>query len=73
MTPEEKAVALVQAFIDEGFLPAVARIAALIAVDELIKYHDDLMDVVRYELPSHIVAILPYKYWEEVKKEIEAL
>jgi hypothetical protein len=31
------------------------------------------MDVVRYELPSHIVAILPYKYWEEVKQEIEAL
>jgi len=33
MTPKEKAIALVQAFIDEGFLPAAARIAALIAVD----------------------------------------
>jgi len=51
----------------------VAKQCALIAVDELIKYHDDIMDVVRYELPSNIVAVIPYKYWEDVKKEIELL
>ena len=50
-----------------------AKVCALIAVDELIKYHDDLMDVVRYELPSNIVAVIPYKYWDEVKQEIEKL
>ena len=52
---------------------AKAKQCALIAVDELIKYHDDIMDVVRYELPSNIVAVIPYKYWEEVKQEILAL
>ena len=51
----------------------ICKQCALIAVDELIKYHDDLMDVVRYELPSNIVAVIPYKYWEEVKQEIEKL
>jgi hypothetical protein len=81
MTPKEKAEELVNKFAklpEEGSLMwylsfEIAKKCALIAVDEIIKYHDDLMDVVRYELPSHIVAILPYKYWEEVKQEIEAL
>ena len=31
------------------------------------------MDVVRYELPSNIVAVIPYKYWDDVKQEIEKL
>lgn len=79
MTPKEKALELWEKYFrlnydwDGGTKDEWAKEGALIAVDELIKYHDDLMDVVRYELPSHIVAILPYKYWEEVKKEIEAL
>jgi hypothetical protein len=81
MTPKEKAIELFDKFRvkvhDRDGTSAMngfeAIQCALIAVDEIIKYHDDLMDVVRYELPSHIVAILPYKYWEEVKKEIEAL
>ena len=51
----------------------VAKQCALIAVDEIIKYHDDFMDVVRYELPSNIVAVIPYKYWDDVKQEIEKL
>ena len=50
-----------------------AKQCALIAVDKLIKYHDEFMDVVRYELPSNIVASIPYKYWDEVKQEIEKL
>jgi hypothetical protein len=81
MTPKEKAIELITRFqhplsqeSDTDCLHIeVAKEFALLSVDELIKYHDDLMDVVRYELPSHIVAILPYKYWEEVKKEIELL
>lgn len=75
MTPKEKAIDLVEDMHDapEMGYNEHAKQCALIAVDELIKYHDDLMDVVRYELPSNIVAVIPYKYWEEVKKEIEKL
>jgi hypothetical protein len=75
MTPKEKAIDLVE---DMHNAPEMgynehAKQCALIAVDELIKYHDDLMDVVRYELPSNIVAVIPYKYWDDVKQEIEKL
>ena len=77
MTPKEKAIELFDKFNkpDTTHYPYVhnAQQCALIAVDELIKYHDDVMDVIRYELPSNIVAVIPYKYWEDVKKEIEAL
>ena len=80
MTPKEKAKELFDKMLyhimyncQPTLSEMVAKQCALIAVDELIKYHDDLMDVVRYELPSNIVAIIPYKYWEEVKKEIEKL
>ena len=89
MIPKEKAIELVDKFYqttpNEYFVNEPIGIAgryksweqskkcALIAVDELIKYHDDLMDVVRYELPSNIVAVIPYKYWDDVKKEIERL
>jgi hypothetical protein len=61
MTPEKKAVALVQAFIDEGFLPAAARIAALIAVDEILKICVDSLGLTDLD------------YWQDVKEEIEAL
>ncbi len=75
MTPKEKAIDLVEDMHDapEMGYNEHAKQCALIAVDELIKYHDDLMDVVRYELPSNIVAVIPYKYWEEVKQEIAKL
>jgi hypothetical protein len=79
-TPQEKAVELYTKYEQLGrdFTRGVsmnefAKQCALIAVHELIKYHDDLMDVVRYELPSNIVAVIPYKYWDDVKKEIERL
>jgi hypothetical protein len=62
MTPKEKAVAFVQAFIDEGFLPAAARIAALIAVDEIIE-----------ALKNNAANSASWLYYEEVKQEIEAL
>jgi len=82
MTPKEKAQELYHKYFSmikiESPIDRVSSIpyvknCALIAVDELIKYHDDIMDVVRYELPSNIIAVIPYKYWEEVKKEIENL
>ena len=86
MTPKEKAIELIDKFNNHTVKELVylkngkviegkteAKECALIALDELIKYHDDLMDVVRYELPSNIVAVIPYKYWEDVKKEIEKL
>jgi hypothetical protein len=74
MKPKEKANELVNKMLDfTDWHDEDAKQCALIAVDELIKYHDDLMDVVRYELPSNIVAIIPYKYWEDVKQEIEKL
>jgi hypothetical protein len=81
MTPKEKATELFDKFRvkvhDRDGTSAMngfeAKQCALIAVDELIKYHDDLMDVVRYELPSNIVAVIPYKYWDDVKQEIEKL
>ena len=82
MTPKEKAKELVNNFkigdvVTEKLqvvnIDIYSKLFALRAVDELIKYHDDFMDVVRYELPSNIVAVIPYKYWEDVKQEIEAL
>jgi hypothetical protein len=74
MTPKEKAIDLVDKFrISKSITESYSKQCALIAVDELIKYHDDLMDVVRYELPSNIVAVIPYKYWDDVKQEIEKL
>ena len=80
MTPKEKAQDLISKYVHltkqtSGANGTIynSKQCALIAVDELIKYHDDLMDVVRYELPSNIVAVIPLKYWEDVKKEIEAL
>ena len=81
MTPKEKAIELYNKFLNpsgDTYLYGMlehesAKECALIAVDELIKYHDDFMDVVRYELPSNIVAVIPYKYWDDVKQEIEKL
>jgi len=73
MTPKEKADELFHKYLEIDYHYYQAKDCALIAVDELIKYHDDIMDVVRYELPSNIVAVIPYKYWEDVKKEIELL
>jgi hypothetical protein len=74
MTPKEKAKELYfKMHSQEQIVSKEAKQCALIAVDELIKYHDDLMDVVRYELPSNIVAVIPYKYWNDVKQEIEKL
>jgi len=59
---KEKAISLIQTFIDEGFLPAAARIAALIAVDEIL-------DMVKHTP----IEFIDTEYWQEVKQEIENL
>jgi hypothetical protein len=66
MAPKEKAVALVQAFIDEGFLPAAARIAALVAVDEIL----NMPKIASFRRDETYMEL---EYWIEVKQEIEAL
>jgi hypothetical protein len=72
MTPKEKAKELVDKMAFE-VCKTDAKQCALIAVNQLIEYQDFFMDYVRMDLPSNIVAGLPYKYWDKVKKEIEAL
>ena len=69
MTPKEKAEELVQRFIDEAYAETteqlytpIAKKAALIAVDEIIKSLDDVLH------PN------PFgQYWNKVKQEIENL
>ena len=60
MTPKEKALALIQEFIDSGFLPMAARIGALITVDEILN-----------TLFGTLYGYSLIEYWNEVKKEIE--
>ena len=57
--PKDEAIEIIQSFIDEGFLPAAARIAALVAVDLLIA--NERLDV--GDEP----------WWVQVKTEIENL
>jgi hypothetical protein len=71
MTPKEKAVELVQRFIDEAYAETteqlytpVAKNAALIAADEML----GLGAMVGSDLSD-----LFYIYWEEVKQEIKNL
>jgi hypothetical protein len=71
MNPKQKAVELVQRFIDEAYAETteqlytpVAKNAALIAVDEML----GLGAMVGSDLSD-----LFYIYWEEVKQEIENL
>lgn len=72
MTPEEKAKELVESFMAkiifsinqniEASVIEAAKQCALIAVDEILKCH-----IWKYN------SVEPYKYWQEVKKEIEKL
>ena len=71
MNPKQKAVELVQRFIDEAYAETteqlytpVAKNAALIAVDEML----GLGSMVGSDLSD-----LFYIYWEEVKQEIKNL
>ena len=81
MTPKEKAIELYNKFLNpsgDTYLYGMlehesAKECALIAVNQLIEYHDFFMDYVRIDLPSNLIAGIPYKYWDKVKQEIEKL
>ena len=73
MTHKDKAKQLIESMTFSCRECDNAKLAALIAVNQLIEYQDYFMDYVRMDLPSNVVAGLPYKYWDKVKKEIEAL
>jgi len=74
MTPKEKAINLVEKFIpytkvSKGSLGLEdyydnAKECALIAVDEILESHYKLLSGVNTSI---------YKYWQEVKQEIEKL
>lgn len=46
---------------------------AIIATEQLIQYQDEFIEYVRMELPSNVIAGIPYKYWDKVKQELEKL
>jgi predicted Co/Zn/Cd cation transporter (cation efflux family) len=67
MTPKEKARELVDKMssIIEGYgWEEISKECALIAVDEIIESHYKLLSGVKTSI---------YKYWQEVKQEIEKL
>ena len=73
MTPKEKAKELIQKYLKmndgliEEFIPIPkegAKQCALVAVDEILDSH--------YKLLSGVNTTI-YKYWQEVKQEIEKL
>ena len=77
MTPQEKAKQLVDKFSNECLLTTEGgKVAALIAVDEIIKQfvgvYDSLKDAGVLDSAS-IQDSANYKYWQEVKQEIEKL
>ena len=62
MTPKEKAIELVDQYLDYiGYNKSLCQGCALIAVDEIIKAH------------IHNEGVRHLKWWEEVKQEIEKL
>ena len=67
MTPKEKAQDLYFKFYSEilSLRAEPAKQCALIAVDEILKSNPTVIDCDKTELN--------YKYWTEVKKEIEKL
>ena len=64
MTPKEKAEELVEKYSELYNYGSLAKDSALIAVDEIIDSH--------YKLLSGVNTTI-YKYWKEVKQEIEKL
>ena len=64
MTPQEKAEELVEKYSELYDYGSLSKDSALIAVDEIIDSH--------YKLLSGVNTTI-YKYWQEVKQEIEKL
>jgi hypothetical protein len=70
MTPKEKAEQLIQTYVDAMFYPDVARLAALIAVDEIINSNPTS------QLSDPFLGNRTYEnvnYWKDVKQEIQQL
>ena len=66
MTPKEKAIKLLDTFIQTNGNSFFAKECALIVVDEILKYQP--YDIYTIEQCDNV-----NKYWEEVKSEIENL
>jgi len=64
MTPQEKAEELEEKYSELYDYGSLSKDSALIAVDEIIDSH--------YKLLSGVNTTI-YKYWQEVKQEIEKL
>jgi hypothetical protein len=82
MTPKEKAIDLVDRYywtFGEGYLGEQHIQCALIAVDEILNSYPHTFGINKEytkdgELVTSMVNIRPnISYWQEVKKEIEAL
>jgi hypothetical protein len=80
MTPQEKAVQLVQRFIDEAYAETteqlytpVAKNAALIAVDGIIAISSLTKIVYTESTNNSISEYTEHYYWQQVKQEIEKL
>lgn len=76
MTPKEKAKDLVDKFSNEVLIDNYeAKLCALIAVEEIIKNQDNVIDIMRYKLILGGVKSITMQsdYWSKVKQEIQAL
>ena len=73
MTPKEKAIKMFDKYMEITNNYYQAKESAIESANQLIKYHDYFMDYVRMDLPSNVIASIPYKFWDKVKEEIEAL
>jgi electron transfer flavoprotein alpha subunit len=77
MTPKEKAKQLVEKMIiyhspdDKDY--EAAKDCALIAVDEILKLDNPNTYNYLTENKEHLIVELANKYWQEVKKQLEAL
>lgn len=80
MTPKDKAKQLVLKYekylfnkstTDNDWVQCIE--CAIIATEQLIQYQDEFIEYVRMELPSNVIAGIPYKYWDKVKQELEKL
>lgn len=68
---QKEAQTFIQAFIDEGFLPPAARIAALIAIDKVIDATTKKWGGVNPTNGHQVNHVQVNPYWVEVKTEIE--
>ena len=82
MTPKEKALELIGKFYYCGIDECDCKKCSLIAVDEIIEYHNSLFDkgfkdvhiAISSPIKTYIDILNPLlKYWREVKQEIEKL